>query len=163
MVNRIVSDTGPIIHLSEINFIKVLDIFSEALIPEEVYNELRLSKIPVPKRIKIVGLKPEFKDSVKVLTNQENLDLGEACAIVLTMQEKADYFLTDDLDARSVALKYNLEVHGTIGVILRAFREKIINKKIAIEKVNELHTKSSLFITKDLIDEVIIAIKEFEK
>jgi len=140
-----------------------LDIFSEILIPEEVSNELRLSKTLIPKKIKIFGIRPEFKNNVKVLTNQENLDLGEASAIILSIQEKADCFLTDDLDARNVALKYNLEVHGTVGVILRAFREKIINKKVAIEKIKELHTNSSLFITEDLINEVIGAVEEFEE
>jgi predicted nucleic acid-binding protein len=162
VINKSVSDTGPIIHLTEIDLINSLNIFSEILIPEEVSNELRLSKTSVPKQIKVSGLKPEFKDNVKVLTNQENLDLGEACAIVLAMQEKVNCFLTDDLDARNIAIKYNLEVHGTVGIVLRAFREKIINKKIAIEKVNELHSKSSLFITKDLIDEVINAINIFK-
>ena len=79
------------------------------------------------------------------------------------MQEKVDYFLTDDLDARNVAIKYNLQVHGTIGIMLRAFRERIIDKKTAIEKVNELYIKSSLFITKDLVDNVIKAIGEFKR
>jgi predicted nucleic acid-binding protein len=163
MVSRSISDTGPIIHLTEIDSLVVLDIFSEILIPEEVSNELRLSKTLIPKKIKIFGIRPEFKNNVKVLTNQENLDLGEASAIILSIQEKADCFLTDDLDARNVALKYNLEVHGTVGVILRAFREKIINKKVAIEKIKELHTNSSLFITEDLINEVIGAVEEFEE
>ena len=163
MENRAVSDTGPIIHLNEINLIKVFDIFSEVAIPEEVEKELKNSKITLFKKIRILKLLPDFKDKVKILTNQENLDLGEAFAIVLAMQEKADYFLTDDLDARTVAVKYNLQVHGSIGIVLRAFRKKIIDKKTAIEKVNELYAKSSLFITKDLIDNVVRAIEEFKR
>lgn len=163
MENRAVSDTGPIIHLSEINLIKVFDIFSLVAIPKEVEKELKNSKILISKKIKVLGLFPDFKDKVKILTNQENLDLGEAFAIVLAMQEKIDYFLTDDLDARNVAIKYNLQVHGTIGVILRAFRERILDKKRAIEKVNELYAKSSLFITKDLVYNVLQAIEEFKR
>jgi predicted nucleic acid-binding protein len=163
MENRAVSDTGPIIHLSEINLIKVFDIFSLVAIPEEVEKELKNSRILISKKIKVFELSPDFKDKVKILTNQENLDLGEAFAIVLAMQEKIDYFLTDDLDARNVASKYNLQVHGTIGVILRAFREKIIDKKTAVEKVNELYSKSSLFITKDLVSNVLQAIEEFKR
>jgi len=163
MENRAVSDTGPIIHLSEISLSKAFDIFSIVAIPEEVGKELKNSKVVIFKKIKILRLSPDFKDKVKILTNQENLDLGEAFAIVLAMQEKTDYFLTDDLDARNIAIKYNLEVHGTVGIILRAFREKIIDKKTAVEKVNELYTKSSLFITKDLIDNVLRAIEEFKR
>jgi len=163
MENRAVSDTGPIMHLSEINLINSFDIFSELIIPEEVERELKNSKTLIFKKIKILKLSPDFKDKVKILTNQENLDLGEAFAIVLAMQEKTDYFLTDDLDARNVAIKYNLQVHGTIGIMLRAFREKIIDKKTAIEKLNELYAKSSLFITKDLVHSILRAVEEFKK
>ncbi len=141
----------------------VLDIFSEVIIPKEVEKELKKSKILLFKKIRTLKLFPGSKDKVKILTNQENLDLGEAFAIILAMQEKANFFLTDDLDAGIVAIKYNLQVHGTIGIILRAFRERIIDKKTAIEKINELYAKSSLFITKDLVDNVVRAVEEFKK
>jgi len=80
----------------------------------------------------------------------------------LALQEKADYFLTDDLDARTVANVHGVEAHGTVGIILRAFREKIISKEKAIEKLNGLYAISSLFITKDLIDHIVKSINEFE-
>lgn len=79
------------------------------------------------------------------------------------MQEKADYFLTDDLEARTVANVHDVDAHGTVGVILRAFREKLINKETAVKKVSELHTSSSLFITKDIVNQIINSINEYEK
>jgi predicted nucleic acid-binding protein len=161
MENKAVSNTGPIIHLSEINLINAFNIFREILTPDEVVSELRKNKINIPKSIKVKSLKGEWKDLVKILTNQKDLDLGESCAISLSLQEKVNYFLTDDLDARIVAKEYLLEVHGTIGIILRAYREKLIDKKTAIEKVTELKTKSSLFITQDLIDNIISSINSF--
>ena len=163
MANKVVSNTGPILHLHEINLLKALDIFSNILIPHEVENELRKNKIVFPSKIRIVALEGEFKDKAKIFVNQYDLDLGEAEAITLVLQEKADYFLTDDLDARQVAKNYHIEVHGTIGIILRSFREKIISKELAIEKVRELKTKSSLFITQDLIDEVLKVIQNFSR
>ena len=163
MESSAVSNTGPILHLNEINLKEALDIFSSVSIPREVAEELRKNKVESSNKLKIINLKPESKNIVRILTNQRDLDLGESCAIALALQEKTNYFLTDDLDARSVAIEYNLEVHGTVGIILRAFRDKIINKKIAIEKVYELYEKSSLFITRDLIEEVIRAIDEFSE
>ena len=163
MGNKAVADTGPIIHLSEIDLVNVFNIFSQILIPKEVSHELIKNKIKIPKFFIIKEIKPEHKDKIKIFTNQHDLDIGESEAIVLALQEKADYFLTDDSDARLVAKKYSLEVHGTIGIILRAFREKIINKNKAIEKVNQLHTNSSIFITSDLIAEVIRALENFRK
>ncbi len=163
MENKAVSNTGPILHLAEINLVKAFDIFSHILIPHEVEHELRKNKIVFPSQIKVIALDSEFKDKAKIFVNQYDLDLGEAEAIALTLQEKADYFLTDDLDAREIAKNYHIEVHGSIGIILRASREKVINKEIAIEKIKELKTKSSLFITQDLINEVIKALLSFKK
>jgi|SRR3989344_6626095 len=162
MANKVVSNTGPIIHLSEINFLVALTSFSTILIPQEVNSELKKNKIFLPSKIRVVSLKNEWKDFVKVLTNQHNLDLGEAEAISLFLQEKANYFFTDDLDAREIAKYYNVSVHGTVGLVLRALKEKIVKKKEAVEKIKELQTKSSLFITKDLIEEILEAIDKFK-
>ena len=163
MENSAVSDTGPILHLAEIDFSNAFDTFSKVIIPDEVSSELKRNKVGIPKNIKIAQLKKEFKDKVKVLTNQYNLDSGEAEAISLIMQEKSDYLLTDDLEARQVAKEFNIDVHGTAGIILRAFRDKIIDKKTALIKIVELKNKSSLFITQDLINEIIKAINAFSK
>lgn len=163
MANRAVSDTGPIMHLIEIDLIKVLNTLIKVYIPEEVKNELERNKVIIPKRIKLTQLNGKFKDIANILVNKFSLDLGESQAIALSLQERADYFLTDDLDARTAANAHHIEAHGTVGIILRAFREKIIDKETAIKKVNELHTLSSLFITKDLTDYVIKSIKDFKK
>src|SRR3989338_3070576 len=154
MANKVVSNTGPLIHLSEIELFEALEVFDNIYIPEEVQNELIKSKIKEIRKIKLIKLKAQFKDVAEILINKFNLDLGESQAIALALQEKADYFLTDDLDARTVANVHGVEAHGTVGIILRAFREKIISKEKAIEKLNGLYAISSLFITKDLIDHI---------
>lgn len=160
-----VSDTGPLIHLAEINLIKALDAFQEVCVAEEVINELKKNKAKenIFRKIKLINLKPKFKDVAEILVNKFSLDLGESQSIALALQEKAGYFLTDDLDARTVANVHGVEAHGTVGIILRAFRENIISKETAVKKVNELYTASSLFITKDLIQQIIKSIKEFGK
>lgn len=162
MANKAVSNTGPLIHLTEINLIESLDVFERVYIAGEVKNELLRNKINMPKRIRLINLKPQFKDVAEIFVNKFSIDLGESQSIALALQEKVDYFLTDDLDARTVANVHNIEAHGTVGIILRAFREKIINKEIAIKKVNELYNISSLFITKDLINQINNTINEFK-
>jgi predicted nucleic acid-binding protein len=161
MVSRVVSNTGPIIHLTEINLTQALNIFNEIFIPDEVANELKRNKIMIPKKISIIRLNPQGKDNSLLFANEHSLDLGESQAIALALQEKADYFLTDDLDARETAKRFNLEVHGTIGIILRAFREKVIQKEEAIKKIKSLQSISSLFITKDLIEKILHEIEIF--
>ncbi len=162
MANKAVSDTGPIIHLKELDLISCLKIFDKIMIPEEVNNELRKRGIAKLKSISIVPLKKDFMNLVKKLVNADGLGFGESQAIALTIQERADYFLTDDLDARNTAREQNLEVHGTIGIILRAFRDKIINKKEAIEKLRNIKELSTLFITSDIIQKIISEIDSFK-
>ena len=48
------------------------------------------------------------------------LDDGEAAAIVLALEQKADIVLMDDYDGRAVAKEYDLMVTGTIGILLKA-------------------------------------------
>lgn len=164
MASKVVSNTGPLMHLSEISLCKALKAFKDIFIAEEVKNELARNNIGLDnfKKIRIINLKAKFKDVAEILVNKFSLGLGEAQSIALALQEKADYFLTDDLDARTVANAHNIEAHGTVGIILRAFRERIINKEEAIKKAKELYTESSLFITRDLIEDIIEAINEFE-
>ena len=163
MGNNAVSDTGPIIHLSEINLLNALKIFHNVYIPSEVKKELIKNKIKIPSFLRSLKLNGKFKEVSAILTNKFSLDLGESQAIALALQEKINYFLTDDLEAREIAKTYNLEARGTVGIISRSFRDKIIDKKTAIEKIKELHIKSSLFITKELVSEIIKTILDFKR
>ena len=163
MANRAVSNTGPLIHLYEIKLLEVLDIFSSVVIPFAVKTELDKFKVKIPNKIKIINLEGNSKDTVFLLSNQYSLDIGEASAISLAIQEKADYFLTDDLEAREVARKYGLKVHGSIGIVLRAFKDKLIDKNMALNKIKSLRDNSSLYITKDLIDYILNEIERFKE
>ena len=93
MASKVVSDTGPLIHLAEINLIKVLDAFQEVGVAQEVINELKRNKVKdsVFKEIKLIHLKPKFKDIAEILVNKFSLDLGESQSIALALQEKVTY------------------------------------------------------------------------
>ena len=163
MENKAVSDTGPIIHLSEINLQNALNIFSAIIIPEEVFNELKKNNSAIPRKAEVIKLNYKSKGLLKILVYQNELDMGESAAISLALQQGIANFITDDLDARIVAKNYGLEVHGTIGIILRAFRERVINKETAIKKIKSLPSESSLFITQDLINKIVSSVEEFKK
>ena len=155
-----VSDSGPSIHLSEIDATKSLRILKEVIIPEEVFNETK--KLTVPNS-KIVQLNEKHKDIAKFLSSSYGLDLGEVEAISLCMQEGIKLLFTDDLEARIVAKHYNIEVHGTIGILVKSFTNGIFTEKEILQKLELLRTKSSLFVTKDLLNWSIKRIKEASK
>ncbi len=79
------------------------------------------------------------------------LDLGEATVLALAKQENIRIILTDDLEAREVALSLGFIPHGSLGIVLRALRIKRIDKKKAKEIVESLEKNSSLFLSKDLV------------
>jgi hypothetical protein len=163
MGNKVVSNTGPLLHLDEVGLSIALKIFRDIYIPPEVKKELKKHKVKIIKKVKVIALKSKFNDVAKILTDKYDLDLGEAQAIALALQERVDYFLTDDLDARTVSDVHNIEVHGTVGIILRAYREKIIKKEIAAKKIIELYSTSSLFITKALVEHILKSINDYKR
>jgi len=159
---KAVSDTGPLLHLSEIQCQNALDIVQQLLVPPEMNLELRKRQVALD-RIQVIGLTAKGKDRSKILVQEYSLDLGEAEAIALALQEQISLFLTDDLDARTTAKKYNLEVHGTLGILARAYREGIFSKEETFSKIDLLYNSSSLFITKGLVLDIKRTIEEFKK
>ena len=161
-IPRAVFDAGPFIHLHEIDLLRVLSLFKSLIITKEVFEELtkrNLDRALLQKHAKILVLDAAHKNKAMYFADRYSLDLGEASSLALGLQEHVSLFITDDLDARTIAKSSGLEVHGSIGVILRAFRETILTRQSAQQKIKELHTKSSLFVTSALVD---FALRELE-
>ena len=157
-----VSDAGPILHLSEIDALKSLRAFQSVFIPPEVAEETKKSELEGT-NVQIVTLSPAAKNMAGMLIARYSIDLGEAEAISLATAISIQLFLTDDLAARNAAKELNLESHGTLGIILRAFREKIFSKQEAIAKIENAHTNSSIFLTRTLTNHIIGEIERFSK
>ena len=69
----------------------------------------------------------------------KQVDAGEAAAIALTLQEYAEWLLSDDAKARQLAELLGLEVHGSIGVLLWSRTEKhIANREDALSLLTAL-------------------------
>ena len=169
-IEKAVSDSGPLIHLAQINSINLFSIVKKTYIPDEVFNETCAHDLPGSRQIKsskiinVLQLDKTCKDLAKIISERYSLGIGESQSIALARQEGISLLFTDDLSARTVAKAYGLEVHGSIGIVLRAFRKNIIQKQKAIQTVIDLKGKSSLFITSDIVNDIVnYIIKEIEK
>lgn len=151
MKSKAVLDAGPLIHLEQVNKLRVLDIIQEKIISTEVADEIG-TKLREKADIKVKELDSKSKDKSKYIKNKYGLELGEATAISLSQQLDINLILTDDLDARSAAKKQGLEPHGTIGLVARAYTKEILNKNEAENTLEELQENSSLFLTTDLVN-----------
>lgn len=122
---KVVCNSSPLIHLSKTGRLSLLrDFFQEILVPREVWTESveNSGGAKDAREIKeadwIRPLSIEDTDLKKAL--KMTLDEGEAAAIVLALEQKADIVLMDDYDGRAVAKEYDLMVTGTIGILLKA-------------------------------------------
>ncbi|MDA1190170.1 MAG: DUF3368 domain-containing protein [Candidatus Poribacteria bacterium] len=126
-----VSDTSPLTNLASIRRLTLLgDLFQQVLIPEAVAHEL-VALDPSHRGFVLVSGIPWI--SVRQVENQErvesllvDLDPGEAEAIVLANEVKADALIIDERMGTSIARSEGIEVTGLIGILIRAKEEGLI-------------------------------------
>lgn len=150
---KIVIDAGPIIHLQEINATQLLSFFELFTTPS---IEKEVGKIPP--FIKILNLFSAQKSAK--LQEEWSIQRGESDCIALAQEKKIKQFFTDDLAARFCAQKMEIEVHGTIGIILYAHYQKKQSKERTIELIHLLKEKSTLYATPTIYEMVLDELKK---
>jgi len=151
----IVSNTSPLIWLSKIGRIALLKkLFGEVIIPEEVYKEaverglkegfsdaLAIKECVDQGWMKISKLNErEIKLCQKMMDHVFEIHLGEAQAIILA-RETGALLLMDESSGRAFAETLGLRVRGTLYVIMKALREKLLDRAEAKEIVLALVSK----------------------
>ena len=117
----VVSDTSPLTYLHQIGRFELLStLYEEIVVPPAVKRELEeaahlhenldwsLLRVVKPKSLKEVS-------SLAV-----SLDIGEAEAIVIASELRADLLLIDEADGRAVARRMGIQYTGLLGVLLEA-------------------------------------------
>lgn len=143
----IVSNSGPLIHLAKIDKLILLkELFDEVIIPLQVKIEV----VDAGKKegmgdafliegeiengwIIIDGIITDFED----IARNVGIDEGEAAAIMLARKMKKPILL-DDLAARRFAIGLGLEVTGSIGVLLKCTKLKMLPDREALDCLEKL-------------------------
>jgi len=128
---RAVSNAGPLIHLSWIDRLDLLDeLFEEVVVPDGVADEILRTGTDVVggdaiRAALAAGWLPvrAVTDKAEVAALTANLGQGEAETLVLMAQENGDLLLVDDRRARDEAERRGVPFTGTIG-LLREARER---------------------------------------
>ena len=145
----VVSDTSALTALIQVGRASLLSkIYEEVWIPKSVRSELIAFHGGVPGFLQCG--QPESQIEVSRLAAL--LDLGEAEAIVLAKEIKADELLIDEARGRRVAADEGLRVIGLLGVLLIAKRKGFINS--VREVTEELQTKAK-FRVSDAVKAII--------
>ncbi|HXP88798.1 MAG TPA: DUF3368 domain-containing protein [Bryobacteraceae bacterium] len=93
------------------------DLYSEIVVPPAVQQELSRNRVTFdPSWTRAAAA----RDRVAVAALSEQLDAGEAEAIVLATELNAELLLVDEKRGRRIAIDWGLEVTGLLGVLAEA-------------------------------------------
>lgn len=155
---KVVSNSSPLIHLSKIDLLDILnELFDEVIVPKAVYEECVLDggeredaeRIEKAGWIKTKPIKEEHLHLKQAFL--KDVDEGESEAIVLAIQESADLILLDEYDARELARNHGLKITGVIGILLKANKiGKIQDPVYHLDKLK----KSGFWISDELYEKV---------
>jgi len=142
MPKVVVSDTSCLIALSNIDELDLLEkLYRSIITTPTVANEFGQQ---LPDWVTILAPADIQKQQLLELL----VDAGEASAIVLALELKADLIILDDQKARVSAEKLGLNITGTIGVIVRAKKTGVIP---SIRPIVDKLTRTDFRISDELL------------
>lgn len=144
---KTVVNSTPLIALSITGYLFLLNrLFEQVVVPVSVYEEVALQGEERPGAEAVAQanwLVIQAPDRSLVLSAElVQLDRGEQDVILLAQEIKADWVLIDEKLARRVAIGLGLQVKGTLGVLLIAYRMGLISKEASIKAVQDLASSS---------------------
>jgi hypothetical protein len=151
-VSVVVSDTSPLralVHLGHVEWLEVL--FKRVLLPPAVAFELRRPP-PVYRPIEVSAwtflevIAPT--NAARVAELRSSLDVGEAEAIALAEEIKADIVLIDEMAGRETARIRGFMVLGTLGLLVRA-KQRGLSPSVA-PLLDRLRSELNFFISDEL-------------
>jgi len=163
----IVKDSMVLIHLAKITLLeKSCKYFQRTIIPKRVFDEVTKCKeknfvdikiiIDLVERNKIEVIEIKNKKNLEKI-NEFNIQGGEAEAVALYWQENADYLATDDDNIRKKNLLLNINLIGTPVIILKLYKEKMIDKNKFVESINKL--KKIGWFNNAILDKILMEAK----
>jgi uncharacterized protein len=128
----VVSNTSPLSNLAAIGRLELLQqLYGKVSIPSAVYQEILDSGETDPATLAIQTLDWIECQSI---TNQSllqklqiNLDPGEAEAIALAVELKAERLIIDERRGRNEAIQLSLQVTGLLGILIAAKQQGFIS------------------------------------
>ncbi|MGB3191873.1 MAG: DUF3368 domain-containing protein, partial [Limnoraphis sp.] len=129
----VVSNTSPISNLAKVEQLNLIyQLYGRILIPCAVHEELldRRAGDTV-----ITAVRSALWIDIQSVQNQRLVDdlkirvnVGEAEAIALAIEVKADRLIIDERLGRQTARDFGVKITGVLGILLLAKRQKLINQ-----------------------------------
>lgn len=159
----VVCDTGPLIHLDQLDSLALLADMGRVIAPGAVWAEVQRHRPAVftsaHLRLEQAAVKEPLTGNVPALVQGFSLDAGEREALCLMGEQAAATFVTDDAAARLVGTLLGYQVHGTIGILIRSIRRGLRTADEVVGLLTEIPRRSTLYIRPALLDEIIESVK----
>lgn len=160
----VICDAGPIIHLDQLACADLLADFQRVIVPEVVWQEVTRHRpdaltregVPFERTSPVGDFSPELEALIRLLT----LHRGEQQALQVAQAEPGCILLTDDSAARLAAQSLQLQVHGTIGILVRAIRRQQKTRDEVIALLRSLPAASTLYIRQSFLDQIIREVEQ---
>ncbi len=155
----VVCNTSPISNLIQIDALPLLGhMFARIIIPPEVAEELDAGAEMLGVWREAAGaaaievLSVANTDLVRELST--TLHVGESAAIALALQAADSVLVIDETDGRKAATRLGLKIVGTVGILLRAKEQQIIER---VEPyLQALRTKARFWLSDDLYNHALV-------
>jgi predicted nucleic acid-binding protein len=168
-VNKAITDSGPPLHLNEIGYIQFLKIFDTLLVSTQVKEELQdLCIWHYLTKEKAVHLQEETIIDDEITKEQDRwknftLHRADLSVLVLVQRKAGTLALTDDLALRRAIESLGRVFVGSLGIVIRGYREKRLSKDELHKCVDLLFNDSSLYLSRIFRDRVQKLIEELEE
>lgn len=156
----VVSNTSPVLNLAIIGRLSLLQQqFGEIWLPPVVISELRIDEdlpgVQAVREALATGWMhiQAVEDMGLVEVLRRDLDGGEAEAIALAIQLKAERILLDEKEGRRIAKTLGLRSTGVLGVLLRAKQEGYVPS--IRETIQQLQIEAGFRIGTELLTDIL--------
>lgn len=155
-VPETLSDTGPILHLQEIGRLPFLTTVSPLNIPELVQVELGFYQIH-PADLARAGLEVSvipvvesaWKEILFLTPELSRIQPADAQVFVVARSHSFQVLtLTDDLTLRKLLEQEGTTVVGTVGLLIKAYREGKVDRDALERCVDDLFDRSTLHLSR---------------
>jgi predicted nucleic acid-binding protein len=159
----VVSDTSPITNLALIGYVNLLQqLYGTVVIPQAVSQEIaavapRLAGTVSIQKLDWLEIR-QATDSALVASLQLELDQGEAEAIALAIELKADLLLMDERRGRTIAARLGLTFVGLLGTLIDAKSAGLVPSVRPL--LDNLITNAGFWVSQGLYDRVLQAAGE---
>ena len=147
-MRKVIANTTPLIALANTGYLHLLrELYGEILIPQAVMDEIRSEPAKTAvERSEWIKVCSVADDSQKKLY-RARLHAGEVEVMILAGELNADLMIIDDNTAKKTAKYLGMNVTGTLGILLRAKREKHID---AVGPVLAAIRANGMYITDEI-------------